>query len=292
MADASHGIADDSHGAADDDRSIDRSTLDIRVYLSPAELAAADETVRRVRERVPAELAFALLFGSRARRQARPDSDVDILLIFRRLTWDREPQAGMAEEIAAGVEHETGIPVATWTVSLPDLERGWRTPMLVDALEDGIPLWPFGTRPPRIAFTPEDASYCAAQLLDRVGEGSGEVARLIRAGDVDAALRRARDDLARLCTAALLLRGWTRPRRGDAIACVRRDGGGLGGRMDDGVLAWAAESYGPGGKDDARPLLPPPGGLRAVAREVDRLWRAVARRRGAMERWMETAHRR
>jgi hypothetical protein len=273
---------------------------DVRDYLSPAELAAADETVRRVRTRVPAELAFALLFGSRARRQGRADSDVDILLVFRRLTWDREPQAGMAEEIAAGVERETGIPVATWTVSLPDLERGWRTPMLVDALDDGIALWPFGARTPRIAFTREDACYCAGQLLDRVREGSREVACLVREGNAEAALRRARDDLARLCTAALLLRGWTRPRRGDAIACFRRDTGGLeagavGGDalattpIGDAVLAWAAASYGPTGKDDALPLARPPGGLPAVARLVDPLWRAVAWRRDAMERWMGMA---
>src|SRR5206468_4359111 len=87
-------------------------------FLTGRELAAADEVVRRVRARVPATLALALLFGSKARRQARPDSDVDVLLVFRRLTWDREPQAGMAERIAHEVASETGVPVATWTVSL------------------------------------------------------------------------------------------------------------------------------------------------------------------------------
>ena len=266
-----------------------RDTLpDVRDFLSPRELAAADEVVRRVRAEVPAELAFAALFGSRARRQARPDSDVDVLLVFRRLAWSREPQAGMAEEIADAVAAETGIPVSTWTVSLPDLDRGWRTPMLVDALDDAIALWPFGALVPRVAFTPADACFCAGQLLDRVAEGSAEAAAHLRAGDGDAAIRRARDDLARMCTACVLLRGWTRPRRADAIACVVREAPGWrpGIAIDRDVLAWAAASYGGTGKDDALPIPPPPGGPRNVARQIDRLAHHVARRRGEVQRRM------
>jgi hypothetical protein len=264
----------------------DDTQPDVRDFLSPRELVAADEVVGRVLAQVPAELAFAVLFGSRARRQARPDSDVDVLLVFRRLAWSREPQAGMAEEIADAVAAGTGVPVSTWTVSLPDLERGRRTPMLVDALDDGIALWPFGARVPRIAFTPADACFCAGQLLDRVDEGSGEVAAHLRAGDEAAAIRRARDDLARLCTASLLLRGWTRPRRAHAIACVAREVGGSnpGIPIDPVVLAWAAGSYGPTGKDDTLPVSPPPGGLRNVARQVHRLARCVARRQARLQR--------
>jgi hypothetical protein len=264
---------------------------DVRDYLSPRELAAADEVVRRVRERVPAELAFVLLFGSRARRQARPDSDVDLLLVFRHLTWSREPQAGMAEGIADEVARERGVPVATWTVSLPDLERGWRTPMLVDALEDGIPVWPYGARTPKVPFTGWDACFCAASLLERVREGSAEVADRLAAGDGPSAVRRARDDVARLCTAALLLRGETRPRRASAVrrfaATVNglADGtaDGVGPGIDPRVLAWAARSYGATGKDDAGPVAAPPGGLRTVSRQIDRLWRWVARRRAGLE---------
>ncbi|MDB4951825.1 MAG: polymerase beta, Nucleotidyltransferase [Gemmatimonadetes bacterium] len=210
------------------------SVPDVRDCLSPRALAAADEAVRRVRQRVPAALEMALLFGSRARGEARADSDVDVLLVFRRLAWDREPQAGMAERIAERVAEETGVPVATWTVSLADLRRGRRTPMLVDALEDGVPLWPRGLRVPRLPFTAADAVTCTHSLLDRIAEGSARVERLLADGRAPDAAKRARDDLVRMCTAALLLAGETRPRGAECIARFMERFGGIDriGRFD------------------------------------------------------------
>jgi predicted nucleotidyltransferase len=261
--------------------SIDRS---VSRYLLPRELEAADEVVRRVLARVPAMLELALLFGSKARRQARPESDVDVLLVFRRLRWDREPQAGMAEQIAGEVAVETGVPVATWTVSLIDLERGNRTPMLVDALADGVPLWPWDADPPRPPFTPWDAVTCAGALLQRVREGSDEAAGHLAAGRSGDAAKRARDDLVRLCTAALLLRGDTRPRKAGAVTAAAdypdlpvRDG-------DAALYGWAARSYGPTGKDADIPVAPPPGGMAAVAREICRLRAWVEREAGELAR--------
>jgi hypothetical protein len=253
-------------------------------YLSEPEVAAADEVVRRVLAHVPAQLELALLFGSKARRAARADSDVDVLLVFRRLPWDREPQAGMAEEIASEVAAETGVPVATWTVSLMDLERGRRTPMLVDALNDGVPLWPRDAVCGGLRFTPDDAVSCAGALLQRVREGSAEAAEHLRAGDMQAAATRARDDLVRLCTAALLLRGETRPRRAGAVLRAAERPDLPVGDGDRAVLRWAARSYGTQGKDAALPVPPPPGGFRSVAREIDRLRAWVARQAQALER--------
>src|SRR5215218_9816382 len=108
--------------------------------LRPREHAAAMELVRRVWRGVPAALWRALLFGSRARGEGRPDSDLGVLLVFHALPPDREPHAGIAEWIAEDVAEETGVPVTVWSVSRMDLERGRRTPMLVDSLDDGIPL--------------------------------------------------------------------------------------------------------------------------------------------------------
>ncbi|HVH12680.1 MAG TPA: nucleotidyltransferase domain-containing protein, partial [Longimicrobium sp.] len=53
-----------------------------RACLDPHEHAAAMELVHAVRRSVGAKLERALLFGSKARRQARADSDVDVLLVF------------------------------------------------------------------------------------------------------------------------------------------------------------------------------------------------------------------
>src|SRR4051794_41966622 len=115
---------------------VDRDALDrpdplLARLVSPREHAAAMELVRRVRRGVPAELWRALLFGSRARGEARPDSDVDVLLVFRALPPDREPHAGIAERIADETARDTGVPVTAWSVSLDDLVCGRRTPMLV-----------------------------------------------------------------------------------------------------------------------------------------------------------------
>ena len=249
---------------------------EIRAFLTPGQHAAALEVVRSVRAEVDADLVRVLLFGSRARRQARPDSDVDLLLIFRRLPPDREPQAGEAEDIAEAVAARTGVPVTVWSVSLPDLERGRRTPMLVDALDDGIPVWPVRSAPLHLPFTPEDALWCTTRLLERVAEGGAEAPELLRAGDVEGAARRVRDDLVRLSTALLLLHGETRPRRGEA---VRRVG------TKHPVLWWAAFAWGPPGREDDAPVPPPPGGFGAAYAAAQRLRGEVARgRRELLER--------
>lgn len=253
--------------------------------LDAREHAAAMALVHAVRRRVDAKLECALLFGSKARRQARPDSDVDVLLVFKRLAPDREPHATHAEDLAAEVAARTGVPVGVWSVSLEDLRPGRRTPMLVDALEDAVPLWP-AAEVPRAAFTPADAAFCAARLLERVDEGSAEVAAKLAAGDA-AWARRARDDLVRLCTAALLLGGETRPRRGEAVRrFIERNPRWASAPAERAALAWAARSY-PDGHlelDDDSPVPPPPVPSDDVLDLVQRLRGVVAERGRRAER--------
>jgi hypothetical protein len=248
--------------------------------LTPPQHRAALHLVARVRREVPADLVRAILFGSRARGEARPDSDLDVLLIFRLLPPDREPQAGIAERIADEVAAASGIPVQTWSVSLEDLDAGFRTPMLVDSLDDGVPLWPADAPPLRVPFTPPDALWCTSNLLTRVSEGSREFADHAAAGDLPSAARRARDDVVRLCTAALLLDGVTRPRRGEAVThFATRRGMALDAHP---VLAWAAYSYGPAGREDQADVPPPPGGLRAAVATIEWLRALVERGRAEL----------
>jgi predicted nucleotidyltransferase len=257
----------------------------VDAHLDERERAAAMAVVRQVRRRVGARLECALLFGSKARRQARPDSDVDVLLVFRRLPPDREPQASHAERVADEVARRTGVPVGVWSVSREDLAQGRRTPMLVDALDDAVPLWP-DAEPPRAAFTPADAAFCAARLLERVGEGSEKVARSLARGD-DGWMRRGRDDLVRLCTAVLLLAGDTRPRRGDAVrAFLARNPRFPLSAGERAALAWAARSY-PRGHlelDDDHPVPHPPCAPDVVLDLIERLRDLVAERGWRAER--------
>jgi len=253
--------------------------------LSAHESAAVDGYIRLVQRHVPAELVYALLFGSRARGTERPDSDIDVLLVFRDLPPDREPQATIAEQIAEDVRSVRGVPVEPWSVALVDLRCGHRTPMLVDALDDGIGIWPAGEPTPRPPFTPRDALRCADALLQRVSEGSDEVRHALQAGDPHHALRRGRDDVVRLSTAALLLHGETRPRRGDAVRRFVETY-----VVDDRFPArfvpqfrWAARSFGPRGDDEERPVGIPPGGFGAVAELIDRMGDWVADRRDGIQ---------
>jgi predicted nucleotidyltransferase len=245
--------------------------------LSAEERRAAHRFIREVRRWVPAELVQASLFGSAARGEAGPDSDLDILLVFARLPPDREPQATIAEELADRVARESGVPVTTWSVSLVDLECGNRTPMLVDALEDSIPLWWRGRPLPPLPFTPRDALSCVGALLQRTREGSAEFAARAAQGETAAAARRVRDDLVRMCTAGLLLRGITRPRRGAAVGSFTR----LELLCDPPppavlrVLRWAEGSYGPDGRDENAAVPTPPDGLAVAAQVVEGLRRGV-----------------
>ena len=108
--------------------------------------------------------------------------------------------------VARGAAGETGIPVTVWSVSLFDLSPGHRTPMLVDALEDSIPVWCREDPLWPVPFTPADRLRCASALLERVSEGSEEFALALARGNADVANRRARDDIVRLSSALLLLR--------------------------------------------------------------------------------------
>ncbi|MBW3627916.1 MAG: nucleotidyltransferase domain-containing protein [Gemmatimonadetes bacterium] len=252
--------------------------------LDAREWDAAGRFIERVRRFVQADLFQASLFGSKARGTARPDSDVDVLLIFRRLAWDREPHATHAEMLADEVARETDVPITAWSVSLPDLETGSRTPMLVDALEDSVPLWAAARPIPPLPFTPYDALRCVRSLLDRIAEGSDEFRAYLDRGDIAGASLRARDDLVRGCTAVLLTLGITRPRRGEVIDAYRKSTapGTTTPGMDE-LLNWARDSFGEGGQDDEHPVPPPPGGPAGAAQGVDLLRLDVRRRARRLE---------
>ena len=91
-------------------------------------LSGVIETIRQILGRHP-EIRFALLFGSRARGKARPDSDLDLALRGTDLDL-----LGLCAELALA----TGVEVDL--VDLVDLERAGY-PLLRALLRDGLVIY-------------------------------------------------------------------------------------------------------------------------------------------------------
>ena len=213
--------------------------------LTARERSAVAAFIGRVLDRDAPPLLHALLFGSKARGDFDVASDVDVLLICDLDPDDRWVAGAALAREADDVARATGVALEPWVVAFADLEEGWRTPMLVDALEDGVPLWPPGAPPIRLPFTPADARFCADCLLDWVYDGGAEARAALAGGRWADAARRARDDITRLATAALLLEGDTRHRHAGSLRRFRRR------FVDTGIvapvvlraLAWAEAAY-------------------------------------------------
>lgn len=201
-------------------------------------------------------LLRAMLFGSKARGDDDPRSDVDVLLLFDIPTDAREEVAVAVGDRAHRLARRTGVVVEPWVVPIDDLREGSRTPMLIDALEDAVPLWPRGAPPLRLPFTPADARFCAECLLDWVDQGGAVASDALRRGRPREAAARIRDDITRLATAALLLQGETRHRRRGSLR--RFEERFVATRQVSPIvlpaLAWAANAYPPdGGRGEHRP---------------------------------------
>lgn len=60
-------------------RTVQENSLD---HLTDRERQVAIEFLKRVRQRFDGQLVSAVLFGSRARGEAEPDSDMDVLVVM------------------------------------------------------------------------------------------------------------------------------------------------------------------------------------------------------------------
>lgn len=120
--------------------------------------ASRSELLARLREAIsvwPHPPACAVLFGSAARNQAGPDSDLDLLVVRDRSIAEDSPQ--WTDQLVA-----LGREATAWTgndariVELGEDELGEARPLLTDVLRDGIEL-----------------HGSLRRLRDLVGEGSG-----------------------------------------------------------------------------------------------------------------------
>ncbi|HWV56883.1 MAG TPA: nucleotidyltransferase domain-containing protein, partial [Longimicrobiales bacterium] len=229
----------------------------IHLALSRRELAAVTRLVEQARAALPFELVRAVLFGSRARGDHDAESDIDVLMVFAASADERAGLSGWMAAEAERISRGTGVPLQSWTLTLEDLAPGQRTPMLVDAVADALPVWPPDEPVPVLPFTPADAAFCAECLLGWVDRGSVAARRALAYGRRARAARRVRDDVTRLATAALLVAGDTRHRR---LGSLHRFEEKFLGYKEDWDLAclpalrWAAAAYpADGGRGTSRP---------------------------------------
>ena len=110
-----------------------------RPVLTDRDAAALGEFVRAIRARLGTDIVGVKLFGSKARGDATPDSDLDVLIVV----GDRRLQAEDAVlDIAFDVNLAHDVYISPRVIERAVLEHPvWRITPFVQALErEGVPL--------------------------------------------------------------------------------------------------------------------------------------------------------
>ncbi|UCC64255.1 MAG: nucleotidyltransferase domain-containing protein [Anaerolineae bacterium] len=107
--------------------------------LTAKERQAATEFVEKVRQRFDGQLIAAVLFGSRARGEAEPDSDMDVLVVMSSAGPEiRKEIRHLAVEV--WLEHDIYLSTRVWSqVHWRKLE-GLKTLLYQNIHRDGINL--------------------------------------------------------------------------------------------------------------------------------------------------------
>jgi predicted nucleotidyltransferase len=74
--------------------------------------AALDAYVAALQRRYAADVVSVVLFGSRARGEAQPESDIDVLIVARAVPRKRWDRYGGLRDLARGVSDEFSVAVA------------------------------------------------------------------------------------------------------------------------------------------------------------------------------------
>lgn len=108
-------------------------------HLSPTELRALVEFVHLLRDRFNGLVQSALLFGSRARGETGPDSDLDVLVVVDSDDWRLHKQIRyLAADI--GLQYDLNLSPRVWSVSHHREVEGLQTLLYQNIHRDGISL--------------------------------------------------------------------------------------------------------------------------------------------------------
>ena len=108
-------------------------------HLNPKERQALTEFVQRLREQFDGGLSSALLFGSRARGEGSPDSDLDVLVVVTSKDWRVHKHVRyLAADIC--LKYDLELSPRVWsTAHLREMER-LQTHLYQNIRQDGINL--------------------------------------------------------------------------------------------------------------------------------------------------------
>jgi predicted nucleotidyltransferase len=85
--------------------------------MTPSERKALDDYVSAVRQHYGPRLVDILVFGSRARGDARPDSDVDLVVILKDGDWRFWDEKHLLTDLGYDAMLEPGLWIQAWPVS-------------------------------------------------------------------------------------------------------------------------------------------------------------------------------
>lgn len=85
------------------------------------------------------ELAGVYLFGSRARGNHRPDSDLDIAVVLRRIERPLQRVDEDLLDLTYPIEIDTGLHIQAWALSEPETEAvGTRARLAATVRREGV----------------------------------------------------------------------------------------------------------------------------------------------------------
>ncbi len=108
----------------------------------PVVSAALHQLDRKLREQFGSRYVRVILFGSRARGDYQPDSDVDVAVILRGVIADRWKIKQLIIEDTYPVLLETGLYVQSWPIGegeLADPDKASNPDLVRNILREGIP---------------------------------------------------------------------------------------------------------------------------------------------------------